>query len=76
MNSFDVQGMFPHKNNIGMKKEKGEKMTRVTTQDMVIKYLEENGYDGLCGDECGCEIDDLMPCEQCYPFVPLHLLNS
>ena len=29
---------------------------------MIIKYLKENDYDGLCGDECGCELDDMFPC--------------
>lgn len=29
---------------------------------MVRMYLERNGYEGLCGDECGCELADLMPC--------------
>ena len=32
--------------------------------DIVKKYLKDNGYDGLCTDECGCLIDDLMPCCQ------------
>lgn len=30
--------------------------------EMVRLYLEQNGYDGLCTDECGCELADLMPC--------------
>ena len=30
---------------------------------IVRKYLEENGYDGLCGDSCGCGLDDFMPCD-------------
>ena len=25
-------------------------------------WLKENNYDGLCSDECGCEIGDLAPC--------------
>jgi hypothetical protein len=40
-------------------------------REIVEKYLRENGYDGLCGDECGCLVDDLMPCgetlEWCEP---------
>jgi len=31
----------------------------------IIKtWLEDNGYDGLCDpdNECGCHIDDFMPC--------------
>ena len=30
---------------------------------MVESYLEANGYDGLAGPDCGCEIGDLMPCD-------------
>jgi len=30
---------------------------------IVAEWLRANGYDGLCiPGECGCEIDDLMPC--------------
>ncbi len=36
----------------------------MNVHDIVKKYLEDNGYDGLCTDECGCHIDDLMPCCQ------------
>ncbi len=40
----------------------------ITVKEMVIKYLEENGYDGLWwnsggGDDCGCRLDDLFPCD-------------
>jgi len=34
----------------------------VSCRDMVIEYLKENGYSGLFCDECGCRIEDLMPC--------------
>ena len=36
----------------------------MTVRDIVAEYLRENGYDGLCGDECGCFMDDIMPCHQ------------
>ena len=32
-------------------------------KSIVTEWLKANGYDGLCNDEeCGCGIDDLMPC--------------
>ena len=34
----------------------------ITVKEIVIAYLREHGLDGLCGDECGCPIDDLFPC--------------
>lgn len=38
----------------------------LTVREIVEKYLEENKYDGLCNcdSECGCCLDDLMPCEE------------
>jgi len=36
--------------------------SQVRVHDIVKKYLEENGYEGLCGEECGCELADLFPC--------------
>ncbi len=45
-------------------------------KEIVIKYLRDNGYDGMyCPDEpCGCELSDLAPCgcecwEDCLPGV-------
>jgi len=36
----------------------------MTIGEIVKKYLEDNGYDGLCNyGECGCENSDLMPCD-------------
>jgi len=35
----------------------------MTVKEIVKKYLEDNGYDGLCCPYCGCEINDLMPCD-------------
>jgi len=36
----------------------------MTVSEIIEKYLKENGYDGLynLNGECGCEIDDLIPC--------------
>jgi hypothetical protein len=43
----------------------------MTCKDIIEKYLIDNGFDGLCGDECGCSMDDFMPCEglcgDCFP---------
>ncbi len=33
-------------------------------RDIVKKYLEDNGYEGLAGKYCGCENNDLMPCDE------------
>ena len=37
---------------------------RMTIEEIIIKYLQDNGFDGLCNPavECGCGIDDCMPC--------------
>ncbi len=32
-------------------------------REIIKKYLDDNGFDGLCGDECGCQIGELFPCE-------------
>ena len=32
-------------------------------KQIIIKFLKENNYDGLCGEECGCALKDgLFPC--------------
>lgn len=40
------------------------KTKQITATEIVIEYLKANGYDGLAGDDCGCEIFDLMPCDE------------
>lgn len=37
-------------------------------RDYLAAKLAADGYDGLAGDCCGCELDDLMPC-QCNPLA-------
>ena len=48
----------------------------MTVKEIVKKYLEENGLEGLCGLDCGCNLDDLMPCscccEKCVPGYGVH----
>ena len=43
----------------------------MTIREIIKKHLEDNGFVGLCSYECGCDIDDLMPCmehsELCEP---------
>ena len=34
----------------------------MTVKEIVKDYLEKNGYDGLCSEQCGCGLDGLMPC--------------
>jgi len=31
--------------------------------EIVHKYLEDNNFDGLCGEECGCDLEELAPCD-------------
>lgn len=35
----------------------------MTVKEIIKKYLEDNGFDGLWDDDCGCDVDDLMPCD-------------
>jgi len=35
----------------------------MTLREIIENHLKDNEYDGLCGDECGCEIGELFPCE-------------
>ncbi|WP_165247517.1 DUF3310 domain-containing protein [Adlercreutzia sp. ZJ141] len=39
-------------------------------RDMVEQWLQENQYDGLSNpdSECGCGLDDLMPCRHVNPY--------
>jgi hypothetical protein len=35
----------------------------ITVKKIVYEYLLSHGYDGLCFDDCGCKLEDLMPGE-------------
>lgn len=34
----------------------------MTAKEALIEYMKANGYDGLAGEECGCHLDNLVPC--------------
>lgn len=38
----------------------------ITVLDIVKQYLIANGYDGLYYHNCGCTIEDLIPCGACF----------
>jgi len=47
----------------------------MTVKEIVADWLEKHGYDGLAHNECGCALDDLMPCDgannigDCVPAI-------
>lgn len=36
----------------------------MTVRHIVLNFLQGNGYDGLYSDDCGCQSDDLFPCDE------------
>lgn len=55
----------------------------LTVKGIVEKWLRDNDYTGLYCEECGCEIDDLMPCagwdnsyDGCHPGYKHNCPNS
>ena len=52
----------------------------MNVKQIVLRYLEDNGYDGLYDTKvtCGCDLDDIMPCEDfCGNCKPGHkVLNT
>ena len=49
-------------------------MSKCYIREIVVSWLEQNGYDGLCNPdvECGCPNKDIMPCDtpdlrECVP---------
>lgn len=45
-----------------------------TVGEILREYLKANGYEGLAGEECSCEIDNLCPyeCADVLGCVPGH----
>lgn len=47
----------------------------MNVKQIVIAHLTSIGADGLCAEECGCGLDDFMPCggerdiSQCKPAM-------
>ena len=43
----------------------------MNARQIVRIYLKTNGFDGLCMEDCGCGVGDLMPCgefgRECIP---------
>lgn len=37
-------------------------------KEIVKKYLEENGFDGLYCEDCGCDKNDLISCDEYCGF--------
>jgi len=42
----------------------------LTVRDILTAWLTEHGYQGLCGEECGCPIGDLAPCDNLTDCLP------
>jgi len=38
----------------------------MTCKEIIKKWLDDNSYDGLFHDDCGCSKDDLFPCGSCF----------
>jgi hypothetical protein len=36
----------------------------MTVKDIVLAHLKSIGADGLCGDDCGCGLKNLMWCDE------------
>jgi len=49
--------------------EEAMQKAQIPVKEIVRQYIIKHGYDGLYSDllECGCSLDDLMPCD-CNPY--------
>ena len=53
----------------------------MTVHEIILEYLEEHGFDGLCTDDCGCLLDDLAPCcseslIDCVPGIKISVTEA
>ena len=39
----------------------------MTVKDIIRDWLVTHKCDGLCSEECGCRLDDLIPCGESSP---------
>ena len=44
--------------------QKGEKTSPLDLVQLIRDWLLQQGYDGLYSDDCGCFLDNLMPCSE------------
>ena len=43
----------------------------MNVKEIVETWLRDNNYDGLCTENCGCALEDLIPCDSpCDLCVP------
>jgi hypothetical protein len=38
----------------------------MTVKQILEEWLKARGYDGLCNAHCGCKLDNLIPCGECF----------
>jgi len=38
----------------------------INAKGIIIKFLKDHNYDGLCSEFCGCGTDDFAPCCEDY----------
>jgi hypothetical protein len=49
----------------------------MTVIEIVKNYIEENGFDGLCNEDCGCMLGDIPLCgDPFYDCIPAYFHDS
>ncbi len=54
----DMNGSYP---------SKADPPRRASLAQYVVEKLQADGFSGLCGDGCGCSLEDLMDCGEPSP---------